>query len=130
MLNITRKPGEGVSLTGVLAPGQQVLVSVHEIRGQSVKFGVSAPQGIRIHRCDGAPTADSAPAPRAPAASADDDQVIAWASIQRAIERTLDRLHGSERYRGNGAESDRALIRATLLTVREEIRQEVKRAAR
>jgi carbon storage regulator len=44
MLVITRKPGERITI------GDDVVVTVLEVRGTLVKIGIEAPESIRIHR--------------------------------------------------------------------------------
>ena len=44
MLVITRKPGERITI------GDNVVVTVVEVRGSLVKLGVEAPRSISIHR--------------------------------------------------------------------------------
>jgi carbon storage regulator len=44
MLVITRKPGERITI------GDNVVVTVIEVRGSLVKLGVEAPKSISIHR--------------------------------------------------------------------------------
>ena len=44
MLILTRKSGEKITV------GDDVVVSVLEIRGSQVKLGIEAPKGIAVHR--------------------------------------------------------------------------------
>ncbi|HEY2767768.1 MAG TPA: carbon storage regulator CsrA [Solirubrobacteraceae bacterium] len=44
MLILTRRPGERVVI------GEDVLVTVMEISGQTVRLGIAAPQGLPIYR--------------------------------------------------------------------------------
>jgi carbon storage regulator len=44
MLILTRRPGERVVI------GEDVLVTVMEVSGQTVRLGISAPQGLPIYR--------------------------------------------------------------------------------
>ncbi|HEY7933167.1 MAG TPA: carbon storage regulator CsrA [Solirubrobacteraceae bacterium] len=44
MLILARRPGERVVI------GDEVLVTVIEIKGQTVRLGIAAPQGISIYR--------------------------------------------------------------------------------
>lgn len=65
MLNITRKEGERLRLSGVLLPGESIEVAVVEIRGKSVRLGVAAPMSVAINRVtpDGPPPL-KVPAPK------------------------------------------------------------------
>jgi carbon storage regulator len=44
MLRITRRPGERIIL------GDNVVVEVMEIRGQTVRIGIDAPRSVRVYR--------------------------------------------------------------------------------
>lgn len=44
MLILTRRPGERVVI------GEDVLVTVMEVSGQTVRLGITAPQGLPIYR--------------------------------------------------------------------------------
>jgi carbon storage regulator len=44
MLRITRRPGERIVL------GDDVFVEVLEVKGQTVRIGIDAPQALRIYR--------------------------------------------------------------------------------
>jgi carbon storage regulator len=44
MLILTRRPGERVVI------GEDVLVTVMEVSGQTVRLGIAAPQGLPIYR--------------------------------------------------------------------------------
>ncbi|MBI5575326.1 MAG: carbon storage regulator CsrA [Deltaproteobacteria bacterium] len=44
MLVLTRKPEEAVKI------GDEITVTVLEVRGNQVQIGISAPQGVRIYR--------------------------------------------------------------------------------
>lgn len=44
MLILTRRPGERVVI------GEDVLITVMEVSGQTVRLGISAPQGLPIYR--------------------------------------------------------------------------------
>lgn len=44
MLVLTRKPGEAVRF------GDEITVTVLEVRGNQVQIGISAPPGVRIYR--------------------------------------------------------------------------------
>ncbi len=44
MLVLTRRPGESVMV------GDDVVVTVLEIRGEVVRVGISAPRSIQVHR--------------------------------------------------------------------------------
>lgn len=61
MLNITRKEGERLRLSGVLLPGESIEVAVVEIRGKSVRLGIAAPMSVAINRVTPDPVP---PAPR------------------------------------------------------------------
>lgn len=44
MLILTRKTGEGITI------GEEIVVSVLEVRGSQVRLGITAPPSITIHR--------------------------------------------------------------------------------
>jgi carbon storage regulator len=44
MLRITRRPGERIIF------GDDVIVEVMEIRGQTVRLGIDAPRSVRVYR--------------------------------------------------------------------------------
>ncbi len=46
MLILTRKAGEALKI------GDEITVTVMEIKGSHVRLGIDAPQGIRIHRTE------------------------------------------------------------------------------
>lgn len=46
MLILTRKTGEALRI------GDEITVTVIEIKGSHVRLGIDAPQGIRIHRTE------------------------------------------------------------------------------
>ena len=46
MLVITRKPGERITI------GDDIIVTVVEVKGSLVKLGVEAPRSISIHRLE------------------------------------------------------------------------------
>ena len=46
MLNLTRKEGESLTI------GDDVVITVHEIRGGRVRFGVAAPRVLEINRLE------------------------------------------------------------------------------
>jgi carbon storage regulator len=82
MLILTRRPGERVVI------GEDVLVTVMEVSGQTVRLGIAAPEGLPIYReeiwlavkdenraaAEAATDALPAQAAPAPAPVADDDQ--------------------------------------------------------
>jgi len=81
MLILTRRPGERVVI------GEDVLVTVMEVSGQTVRLGISAPQGLPIYREEiwlavkeenraaAAAAADALPAPSEAAAPTRSDPV-------------------------------------------------------
>jgi len=110
VLNLTRRPGEGIKLSGVLSPGQQVLISVNEIRGQSVKVGIAAPPGVVINRADAArgiapPVGRDAP-PRL---------FVQWEKVTAALERAADEM----------TRHDPGVVRDVILEVRRQLRGEL-----
>ncbi len=46
MLVLTRKSGEKITI------GDEVVVSVLEIRGSQVRLGIKAPKGVAVHRSE------------------------------------------------------------------------------
>ena len=46
MLVLTRKSGEKITI------GDEVVVSVLEVRGSQVRLGIEAPKGIAVHRSE------------------------------------------------------------------------------
>lgn len=46
MLVLTRKSGEGITV------GDEVVVSVLDIKGSQVKIGIDAPRGVAVHRSE------------------------------------------------------------------------------
>ena len=53
MLVLQRKTGESITLTGELTQGQEIVVSVYEIRhGDKVRLTFAAPNGVKISRTE------------------------------------------------------------------------------
>jgi carbon storage regulator len=80
MLILTRRPGERVVI------GEDVLVTVMEVSGQTVRLGIAAPEGLPIYREEiwlavkeenraaAAATTDALPEQPVPASAGEGDQ--------------------------------------------------------
>lgn len=44
MLVLTRKPGESIRI------GEEIIVTVVEVKGNQVQVGINAPKGVTVHR--------------------------------------------------------------------------------
>jgi len=50
MLNLSRRVGESILI------GEDIVVTILAVKGRQVRIGLSAPEGVSIHREDKAPT--------------------------------------------------------------------------
>ncbi len=76
MLVLSRKPGEQITI------GEQILVTVLQVRGNRVTLGFLGPGEIPIHRKERA-----RPVPKAPRAETPDRTTAhLWAAIENSLE--------------------------------------------
>ncbi|AMB58735.1 carbon storage regulator CsrA [Microterricola viridarii] len=68
MLVLTRKPGEKILI------GDDIVITVLDARGDSIRIGVDAPRGIKIQRSEVVQAVAEANAEATGASGADDEQ--------------------------------------------------------